>query len=288
MKTLSKQEAVPWCQTMGIALSEQALPDRAGADLNFKIPEDAQKRIALAKQAMEAFTDEPAILVWFNDWAVWPSGQRMHIFDRLRLSYGETRQIIDAPAQLFRREELEDAISFVVIAVLFLWDCYVLCPNPNRFLFFSHDEYGMAGGASSSEANKSPERALRKGVMMVCRRKAEMSKFAFGKRSRIFRLPVIVSLMAALIPVGQIVIPTPPKAAERSLSSAETAAVSAARDYVATHFPEFDTVKNPPLVHDNGDTWEVEYELPKGTLGGTPVIVIDKKTLEVLRSSHTQ
>ena len=95
---------------------------------------------------MEAFRRESTILVWFDDWLVWQAGQRMHIFDRLRMSYGESRRIIDTPAQLFQQIEIEDAISFVIIAVLFLWDCYVLCPDPNKLLFFSHDEYGVAKG----------------------------------------------------------------------------------------------------------------------------------------------
>jgi hypothetical protein len=148
MKALSGQEAVRWRQANHIALSQQTLPERAGADLEFRIPEDAQKRIVPAKQAMEVFADESTILVWFDDWSVWPSGQRMHIFDRLRMSYGENRRILDTPAQLFQQSEIEDAISIVIVAVLFLWDCYVLCPNQNRFLFFSHDEYGISKGVN--------------------------------------------------------------------------------------------------------------------------------------------
>jgi len=151
MKVLSKQEGVTWCYNHGVVLNDRELPDLSGAEFKFGIPNDAQKRIYLAKQAVCELSNAPSVLVWFNDWSVWPSGQRMHIFDRLRISYGDARPIVEAPAQLFEQMEIEDAISFVTIAVLFLWDCYVVCPNKDRFVFFSHDEYGVVKGMDFHE-----------------------------------------------------------------------------------------------------------------------------------------
>jgi hypothetical protein len=95
-------------------------------------------------------------------------------------------------------------------------------------------------------------------------------------------------VMLVLILVWISFLPKHSAARERATTPAESAAAQVAQDYAATRFPEFDTVKNPPLVQDKGDSWEVEYELPKGTLGGTPVAIVDKNTLKVLRSFHTQ
>lgn len=146
MRVLSPQEAAAWCQAHDVALSDRGKPERSDADVKFEIPCDAQKRVSLVKQAMEAFVDEPAYLVWFNDWSVWPSGERMHVFDRFRLSYGETRRLIDSPGHVFDRTEIEDATSFVTIAALFLWDCYAVSPQRTKLLFLSHDEYGATKG----------------------------------------------------------------------------------------------------------------------------------------------
>src|SRR5262245_57589303 len=121
MKVLSAEEARTWCQAHDVALSDFGHPERSIKDLKFKIPEDAQKRVLLVSQAMPTFGDEPQFLVWFDDWSVWPGGQRMHIFDRFRMSYGETRPLIDAPGHVFGGTEIEDATSFVTIAALFLW-----------------------------------------------------------------------------------------------------------------------------------------------------------------------
>jgi len=146
VKALSRQEAMEWCQKNSIPLNSRFLPERSNLDFTFRIPQDSQKRVAMAQRAMRPFADQKALLVWFDDWSVWQSGQRMHIFDRFRASYGETRKLIDRPAQLFEQGDIEDAISFVTIAVLFLWDCYVLCSDQNRFLFFSHDEFAGTRG----------------------------------------------------------------------------------------------------------------------------------------------
>jgi len=63
MRVLSRQEAVAWCQGHYVALNNLALPERSDADLKFKIPGDAQKRVNLVNRAMEAFADEPSHLV---------------------------------------------------------------------------------------------------------------------------------------------------------------------------------------------------------------------------------
>jgi hypothetical protein len=152
MKPLSRQETTLWCQSHRISLSEGGLPERSDADLKFKIPGDAQKRVYLVSQAMKAFDKEPMFLVWFDDWSVWPSGQRMHVFDRFRMSYGETRRLIESPGHVFDQTEGEDATSFVTIAVLFLWDCYVVNPSRSKLLYFSHDEYGVTKGVRLQES----------------------------------------------------------------------------------------------------------------------------------------
>jgi hypothetical protein len=154
MKVLSRQEAAAWCQAHDVALGDFGLPERCDADLKFKIPVDAQKRVYLVKQAMEAFADERSHLVWFDDWSVWPSGQRMHVFERFRMSYGETRRLVDSPGHLFDGTEIEDATSFVTIASLFLWDCYVVNPNRTKLLYLSHDEYGVTKGVNLDERVK--------------------------------------------------------------------------------------------------------------------------------------
>jgi NTF2 fold immunity protein len=77
-------------------------------------------------------------------------------------------------------------------------------------------------------------------------------------------------------------------AKEVLMSETEREVVRVAQDYLTDRFPDFDSRLRLPVVHDRGNSWEIEYELPIGVIGGTPVVIIDKATLKVLRSIHTQ
>jgi len=83
-------------------------------------------------------------------------------------------------------------------------------------------------------------------------------------------------------------VPSRDIARECSLTLAECAAARVADAYVAIRYPDLDTVQNPPVVRDTGETWEIEYQLPSGMAGGTPVIVVEKASLKVVQSFHTQ
>lgn len=145
VRFLSKDDAAHWCAGNHFALDDLGLPDRSDPEQKFSIPADAQQRVALVNRIMkeEKLVESTGLLIWFDDWMVWESGQWMPLVDRLRRSYGESRKLIDIPAQLFESGEIEDAISFAVIAVLFLFDCYIISPDQRRIVYFCHDEWGL-------------------------------------------------------------------------------------------------------------------------------------------------
>jgi hypothetical protein len=104
------------------------------------------------------------------------------------------------------------------------------------------------------------------------------------------------------------------EAEKSAMNEVELKVAQVARDYVATRFPDFDLAGSPPIVTSafatnyvvefSGappaeftwppqavslvETWTVEYLLPEGRVGGTPVVIIDKRTLKVLKAYHTQ
>ena len=144
VKFLSKHDATQWCLDNCFTLNERGLPDCSNPEQKFDIPVDAGKRVHLVRRITGEFAGATSLLVWFNDWMVWQSGQWHPLVERLRMSYGETRRLIDIPAQLFEGGETEDATSFVVAAVLLLFDCHVISPSQRRIILFSHDEWGLS------------------------------------------------------------------------------------------------------------------------------------------------
>ena len=100
MRAITKTEAQEWCRSHDIAIDDRGLPQPDFAEtqgLDFKIPEDTGQRIALLHKLFRSVPPEREILVWFDDWGVWPSGERKHMFERFRDSYGEHRWLSDAP-----------------------------------------------------------------------------------------------------------------------------------------------------------------------------------------------
>jgi hypothetical protein len=145
MRALTKPEAFEWYVSHNIAIDERQLPQPAFTEiesLGFKIPQDAGRRIALLNSLFRYVPSNQEILLQFSEWGVWSSGERPHMFERFRDSYGEHRWLSDAPAYIFNPTEREDVISFVGFAVLFLWDCHLVTATGDTWLFLSHDEIG--------------------------------------------------------------------------------------------------------------------------------------------------
>lgn len=144
MHILTRTEAEKFCKDQQIPLGDNHLPSSRLAPeqgLDFYIPEDAGKRICLAKSVLRPFEGRKT-LVWVDDWGVWPSGEHQHMFNRFRLSYGEMRPLIEAPVHIFEPAESEAALSVFCFCILFLWDCYVLSLETRDNVFISHDEIG--------------------------------------------------------------------------------------------------------------------------------------------------
>jgi hypothetical protein len=78
------------------------------------------------------------------------------------------------------------------------------------------------------------------------------------------------------------------QAQQGCMNATECAVTQIAEKEVAAKFPDFDMARNPPMVQDKGNQWRVDYRLPDGVLGGTPVVLIDKKTMKVVRVFHSQ
>ena len=80
-------------------------------------------------------------LLWVTLSGVWPSSENMHLFGRLRSSYGEGRPLEDAPGQVFGGGEGDDLRSFVQLAILNVWDFHLLAAGSRARVFASHDGF---------------------------------------------------------------------------------------------------------------------------------------------------
>jgi hypothetical protein len=63
----------------------------------------------------------------------------MPLFTRLREALNESRPLLEAPGQLVKADDFDDALSVLVLALLFGWDCHVFSAAPGAVFFCSHD-----------------------------------------------------------------------------------------------------------------------------------------------------
>jgi len=64
--------------------------------------------------------------------------------------------------------------------------------------------------------------------------------------------------------------------------------ISVAMQFIAGKYPSFQSTGLKPLISERGNLWQITYQLPEGTIGGVPTVIVDKRTCEVVDFHHTQ
>ena len=64
-----------------------------------------------------------------------------HMVERMRVSFGEHRQLQIAPVHYFRDDEVVDAMAFLVPCFVYQWNAFYLNSFHDTFAHISHDEY---------------------------------------------------------------------------------------------------------------------------------------------------
>ena len=106
-----------------------------------KYPTEPHRIFSIAHWIATNLTYRMPTLLWITEWDIWPSSENLHLYYRLRNSYGDLRLLHEAPGHLLLGHELEDLTSFFQIAMLNGWGGYVLTQANYVNAFFSHDEY---------------------------------------------------------------------------------------------------------------------------------------------------
>jgi hypothetical protein len=162
MQFLTANQCARWLRQRG-ADAEDSGPQFSNGwfafTRKFTIPSDAGRRVVLARVLWEWIEHHsPEILIWPTYWHAWPSGQHLPIAATLRLGFGETRSIEAAPGIVVCTRESADGLSMFVLAVLFLWDCWLINANSSGCVFVSHDEFGLIYCQAEAESVRLQQR----------------------------------------------------------------------------------------------------------------------------------
>lgn len=77
-------------------------------------------------------------LVWVTECGIWLSSENRHLYYRLRNSYGDLRELCDAPGHHYYQYELPDLITLIDLMIRFGWGGHVLVSSDSS-MYISHD-----------------------------------------------------------------------------------------------------------------------------------------------------
>jgi hypothetical protein len=148
MHFLTPDECRQWASPNGVAYDAEGLPERLPAALGhvrFLLPTIPQVT-SLCQYLSKCLEPRHECLLWVTLTDVWPSSENWHLYYRLRQSYGDGRQLHEAPGHLFLDYEVPEFCTFVQVGVLCGWDMFLLPrlsyggPGTAQ-AFISHDEW---------------------------------------------------------------------------------------------------------------------------------------------------
>jgi hypothetical protein len=147
MQFLTSDESRIYAHRHGVRVNDsfgRPVASDVATPLRFQIPEDAGKRVALARLLWEAAGEGASeVLIWVTESGVWPSGEHRPLVEAARRGFGAHRPLNETPGHLVRLGEDDFGLSIVCLAILFLWDCWVLPSDGRPAVYLSHDEFGV-------------------------------------------------------------------------------------------------------------------------------------------------
>ena len=131
------------------------------------IDQPSVSSIVLARHLVSWLEPFQSNLLWVTEYGIWPSSENNHLYYRLRQSYGDFRELHEAPGHEFNGEESADLTSFIDLTIQFGWGAHLLSSPTAAYIFISHDEWILV----QSDSEKT--RIIRDLESLACRFKIE-------------------------------------------------------------------------------------------------------------------
>ena len=150
MHFLTDTEVRRWCEGRA-PLTQRGFPVGPSSEGRYaRAPVAAG--MGFCRQLEQAPQPREECLLWVTTSGVWRSSENLHLYYRLRQSYGDRRLLSEAPGHLFLDYESADLISFLQVGIQCGWDMHLIPAVGYARAFVSHDEYvDFASDASNPD-----------------------------------------------------------------------------------------------------------------------------------------
>ena len=163
MKFLTNEEArTRAARTLG-ANGHPVLPI-PGCELRREVfeKEPGYTYFARAREIVSSLDYFDWCLLWVVLTEVWPSNENLHLYYRLRESYGNRDQVGDQPGLVALHHEEVDLVTFVHLGMMFGWEMYLVTSHDYGRAFISRDGYfELSSNTPSTNGAKGYERTDR-------------------------------------------------------------------------------------------------------------------------------
>lgn len=152
MKALQINELRRWCEESpsGVKLDATGhlrYANRGLLGIRLNVPSEAQKAAALAASLLSVEEDGGfyGALMLFTNWDFGtPQIEQcgLRILEKMRHGYGVTASVENAPAQLFRTDEITDVQAFLTLPMFFGWDAF-FTPHGTRYIAYIRENASL-------------------------------------------------------------------------------------------------------------------------------------------------
>ena len=144
MQFITVEEAREWAERYGKELDTRGFPlvpsPAHGASLRYSFEDKAgYQYLYLAREVVRSLGPFTTCLLWVTEYGVWTSNENLHLYYRVRESYGDRSFLWQRPALLALGYETNEIVTQVHLGMLFGWDMYVVTSDDYGRAFISHD-----------------------------------------------------------------------------------------------------------------------------------------------------
>jgi len=139
METMTENETLIWLFKHNI--DNENFINNYELKLSKKISVDSGFKNYLAKEIASIY-NENNILLYINEFGIWPSCENMYLFDGYRKSIGINNNISEKPSHIISQNENIELYCILGMILYFFMGCIIIpINNQNEIINISHDEY---------------------------------------------------------------------------------------------------------------------------------------------------
>ncbi|WP_010586816.1 hypothetical protein [Schlesneria paludicola] len=169
MRFFTSKECEDWCRPLGVPLDEKLRPTHGLTQphrFRCAFPDSFSQLLWFSRCVESALQPRQTCLLWVTDFDIFPANENLHLYYRLRQSYGDMRLLHEAPGHLCLDYEVPDVVTLVHLCMLFGWDVHLIPTFGYGQALVCHDEWVDFGFDNDQQCDETLQELKRAGFQI--------------------------------------------------------------------------------------------------------------------------